>query len=248
MNITKKIALVVLLVSGNIAQWLQAEYPESFVEDGKIVCELKTEEYVALIRPFLPANPVILEAGCHGGQDTVILGQSWPRGHVYAFEPVMKFVGFTKEELRKHGVRNASVWPFALSVTSGEQLFHYSTNIGAASSLLPSNDKMDHICKYNDTPMKVNCINLDEWAKKNKVDHIDFMWLDMEGIEYYVLNAAPNILKTVRVIITEINFCEFRQGTTQYKDLYNFLTAQGFKLYKIWGSPIWQGTALFIRP
>lgn len=220
-----------------------ADTPEDFVKNNKIICELTTEEYVAIIRPFLPHNPNILEAGAHGGQETVILGHSWPKGTVFAFEPVPKFIGFIQHEITKHRVHNAKLFPYALFSSSGERTFYYSNSIGAASSLLESNN----LCDYQDSEMKVHCINLDHWAKQNNVDHIDFMWLDMEGAEYHVLNSAPTILKTVRVIITEINFREFRKGMTQYTDLYTLLTSNGFTLYKIWGSPVHQGTALFVR-
>lgn len=245
MKLFTYIVFLNLLINTNHV--VHGKYPASFVKDNKIINELKTEEYVDIVKPFLPENPAILEAGCHGGQDTVILGKSWPLGTIYAFEPVQKFVDFTNIEITKHKITNAMVFPFALSSNSGTQIFYYSNNIGAASSLLASNDALNAICNYQDTPMTVNTINLDEWSQKNKVDHIDFMWLDMEGSEYYVLSTAPHILKTVRAIITEVNFLEFRQGSTQFKDLDNFLTNNGFSLFKIWGSPRWQGTALYIR-
>ena len=41
--------------------------PKDFIKDGKIINELTTQEYVEIIRPFLPENPNILEAGAHGG-------------------------------------------------------------------------------------------------------------------------------------------------------------------------------------
>jgi 2-O-methyltransferase len=220
-----------------------AEYPESFVSDGKIVNELKTEEYIKLVRKFLPSHPIILEAGSHGGQDTVILGKAWPNGYVYAFEPVEKFVQFTIDELQKHYVYNAEVFPYALAEKEEERVFHYSNKIGAASSLLEDNG----MCDYQDTAMVVQCVNLDNWAYKRGIDHIDFMWLDLEGYELHVLRSSPTILKTVKVILTEVNFCEFRKGGTLYKELYDFLTSNGFTLYKIWGSPTWQGNALFVR-
>ncbi len=219
--------------------------PENFVKDDNIINELTTEEYVDIIRPFLPENPHILEAGAHGGQDTVILAQSWPLGTLYAFEPVLKFVEFTKREIVKHKVNNVQLFPLALSVSSGEQSFYYSTTIGAASSLLEDNGL--EICNYQDTLMKVQSTNLDEWAQKNQIDHIDFMWLDIEGSELPVLRSAPNVLKTVKVILTEVNFLEFRKNSTQYQDLYEFLTTNGFTLYRIWGNPKWQGNALFVR-
>jgi FkbM family methyltransferase len=216
---------------------------DDFVRDNKIIYELTTEEYIEIVKPFLPENPIILEAGAHGGQDTLIMGKAWPKGFIYAFEPVPKFVGFIKEELEKHKVDNATVIPLGLFSTSGEKTFYYSNQIGAASSFLESNG----LCEYQDTEMKLHCINLDEWAEKNGVNRIDFMWLDMEGAEYYVLNAAPKILSGVTAILAEVNFREFRKGMTQFSDLHRLLIENGFTTYKIWGSPIHQGNALFIR-
>lgn len=69
----------------------------------------------------------------------------------------------------------------------------------------------------------------------------------MEGAEYYVLSSATKILSSVKVILTEINFREFRQGSTQYSLLKEYLESQGFELKKIWGSPTWQATGLFIK-
>lgn len=221
--------------------------PETFVEDGKIIPELKTPMYLDIIQPFLPKNPVILEAGCNGGEDTVIMAQKWPLGHLHAFDPVPYFVSLTRNKVQAHRIKNTSVHPYALWHTTGKEVFHYSKTVGGASSLLESNKEMVNLCDYQDRDIVVDCINLDEWAKKNSVDHIDFMWLDMEGSELQVLSSAPNIVKSVRVIITEINFREFRVGMTQYKHLKKLLNDYGMTLYKIWGSSNWQGTALFVR-
>ena len=230
-----------------ISSSLFCQDPEDFILNGVIINELSTNEYLNIIKIFLPHNPIVLEAGCHGGQDTVAIGNMWPEGKIYAFDPVEKFVDFTNAELEKHNIKNARVYQLALSRTSGQQTFYYSTACGGASSLLPSNLEMKEICDYQDITMTANCMNLDEWAQKENVTYIDFMWLDMEGSELEVLSSSPQILKTVKVIITEINFREFRQGTTRYEDLATFLKSNGFTLYKIWGSPTWQGTALFIR-
>lgn len=222
---------------------LFANAGDDFVQNGKIHNELTTDEYLAILSPFLPENPRILEAGAHSGEDTVLLGGYWPKGHIFAFEPVEKFYNNLLENLRKHKISNVSSFPIGLFSTSGERTFYYSQNCGGASSFLP-----DHgVVEYNDMTLTLPCKNLDEWANEHGVDSIDFMWLDMEGGEYYMLSTAPKILSTTRVILSEINFREFRTGSTQYETLKTFLEEQGFVLHMIWGSPYWQATGLFVR-
>lgn len=100
---------------------------------------------------------------------------------------------------------------------------------------------------YNDVCLDVECVNLDEWATNNNIQKIDYMWLDMEGAEYNVLSAAPKILSTVTAISLEGNFREFRKGFILFTEVKRLLEESGFYLYKIWGSPTWQVTAVFIR-
>lgn len=214
-----------------------------FVHNGVCPGELKTEEYLELVKPYLPANPYILEAGAHSGEDTVIIAKTWPKGAVFAFEPVPKFYDNLLNNIKCHNVTNVIAYPFGLFTTTGDHTFYYSQKCGGASSFLPDNG----VVNYEDITVTLPCKNLDEWAIDNRIDHIDFMWLDMEGAEYYVLSAAPNTLKNTKVILTEINFREFRKGSTQYAVLKEYLESQGFVLEKIWGSPNWQATGLFIK-
>ena len=41
--------------------------------------------YIAL---FLPPAPVVVDAGAHNGSETVQMSLLWPRGTIYAFEPI----------------------------------------------------------------------------------------------------------------------------------------------------------------
>lgn len=210
-----------------------------WVVDGRDGDELQ------LVKPFLPKKPVILEAGACGGEDTVNFPKIWPRCVVHAFEPVPPFFN----NLKKHTVtlQNVHIYPFGLFAKTGSYTFYLcqGKTPGGASSLFPSANLPE--CPYDERPTTIFCKNLDEWAQENQVDHIDYLWLDMEGAEFSVLSAAPVILKTVRAISCELNFKKFRVDMPQFEDLYNFLTQNGFALYKIWGSPTWQAIGVFIR-
>lgn len=198
------------------------------------------------VKQFLPDEPIILEAGACGGEDTINFPKIWPKCTVHAFEPVPSFF----ENLKKYvgNIQNINLYPFGLFTKTGTYSFYLcqGQTPGGASSLFPSADLPES--KYDERPVTIFCKNLDEWAQENNIKFIDYMWLDMEGAEYYVLSSAPRILKTVKVISCELNFREFRKGMPQFEDLYNFLINEGFILYKIWGSPTWQAIGIFMRP
>ncbi len=206
--------------------------------------QAKHGDELDLVSIFLPKNPIILEAGGHYGEDTVIMAKKWPHGTILSFEPnpyaFKQLRNVTKE------FPNIRIYPLGLFSKTGAYTFNVNTITDGSSSLFDDNH-MPEVTWYNDTQIRVHCVNLDEWASRHKIKRIDYMWLDMEGAEFEVLAAAPKILGTVRAISTEVNFREFRKNMAQFEQIRTLLESQGFTLYKIWGIPDWQGTAVFIR-
>ncbi len=237
--------MVVLFFLFTFVSRLFGDVGDEFIETGKGLNELTTAEYLAIIAPLLPPDPYILEAGAHSGEDTILIAQKWPTGRIFAFEPVPHFFERIIQNLESKHISNVDAFPIGLFSTSGDRTFYYSQNCGGASSYLPDGKLPE--TNYNDIKLTLPCVNLDDWALKQGIDHIDFMWLDMEGAEYYVLSTAPEILKTTKVIITELNFRSFREGTTLYETLKPFLESMGFTLHLVWGSATWQGTGLFVK-
>lgn len=199
---------------------------------------------LSIVEGFLPADPIILEAGAHHGEDTVTFIKRWPNAVIYAFEPCPQYYRKLKETTL--GYNNIHIFPYGLFSTSGTYTFQASNNWDGASSLFEDNHLPIGL-DYDDQQIEVSCKNLDEWAQEHNVTKIDYMWLDMEGAEGYVLKSSPKIMRTVRAISCELNFWEYRKGMTLFQDIYDFLTQEGFVLYKIWGSPLGQATGVFIR-
>lgn len=218
--------------------WIQAQ-------DGD---ELK------FVAPFLPDNPVILEAGVCDANDTCRMKERWPHATHYGFEALPKH--FELSQKNASHLKNVHLYPYALFDKVGTLTFYSSKKVPGASSLLEDNlnniefpkDVTYDGINYQDEAITVQCTTIDEWAQQSHVKKIDFIWLDTEGAELYILRCSKTILSTVKVIVIEANFKEFRQGMTLFPDLYEFLTTQGFELKYIWGRSDWQGVAIFVKP
>lgn len=201
-----------------------------------------------LIKTYLPENPVILDAGAHDGGDTLKTRQVWPNATIYAFEPLPELFNRLKENTKNFP--NIHCYPLALSDKTGRAKFYISTSGSDCShSLLAPKDHLKyHPDVLFEKTTEVLVMNLDEWAKMNNINKIDFMWLDMQGAEMQMLQAAPEILKTVSVIYSEVNFYEVYEGCPTYPQYRAWLESQGFKVVfediKRW---IDFGDVLFVR-
>jgi len=198
----------------------------------------------ALLKRLLPENPLVLEAGAQFGEDTTWMSQMWPKGTIFAFEPLPTSYEFLQKIAQQH--QNIFCFPLALSNKAGTFNFYVS---GGASSLLQPTENFNNDYFHADLehPIQVTCVTLDQWAAENNINHIDFMWLDMEGNELHALKSGLNILKTVTAIYTEINLQPFWQDCVQYEELKQWLAEQGF--LEIWKDiiPDWHGNALFVN-
>lgn len=207
-------------------------------------------EYLSIIRTLLPADPVVVEAGGHYGTDTVQFAESWPNGSIYSFEPNPN--AFSKLFFATMNYKNVKTFPIALAEYNGEAILHvcYGTTgdnpiFEGASSILDPSDYM--AIHYQGPDVTVPCRVLDDWCKANDVDHVDFIWFDLEGMELQVLKSSPKVLSTVKVIMAETNFQEFRKGMTQYSQLKKFLEDSGFYVLCHSYAEGFQGNAIFVR-
>lgn len=197
------------------------------------------------IMQFLPKNPIILEAGAFDGKDTVAMAKLWPYGKIYAFEPILRW--FNKVKNRTKTFSHVTCYQLALSDKSEIAEFFLSSNAGASSSLLRPEKHLEYAPSVKfETSIMVNTITIDEWAKQEGIDHIDLLWLDIQGKEPDVLMASPHILKTVKAIYSEISREEIYKGQIVYRKYRRFLQSQGFReIYEDCTGP--HGNVLFVR-
>jgi len=165
----------------------------------------------------------------------------WPNATIYGFEPHPLYFEKACKSLCEFS--NITLYCQALSNACGLQKFYLA---GPGSSLL-----MPAIAGFfpseKDTLVIVPIITLDAWAEKNAIERVDFLWLALEGFELPVLQAAPVLLKSVRVIYIEVNLFDFWEGTTRYHELKSWLEQKKFCEY--WKNIIddLHGNAIFVR-
>jgi FkbM family methyltransferase len=216
--------------------------------------QITKQQLLPLIAPYLPENPVIIEAGAFNGTDTKKLIEQWPHATVHAFEPVPEIFALLQKNTASYS--NVFRYNCALSDTTATALFHISESPkkrGApfqAGSLLQPKERLTLSPVEYPCTIQVATTTLDDWAQKHGITKIDCTWLDMQGYELNVLKAAPKMLQTMRVIYTEVEFVEAYAGQYLYKDVKQWLEEHGFIMIArdFPDNPTWFfGNAVFVR-
>lgn len=191
-------------------------------------------ELVALLPKYLGANPVIVEAGAFNGSDTLRLKKLFPKAVIYAFEPVPSLYEWLERKTKD--ISGIHTYPYALSNISGSTLMwiaHKRSNPdipSQASSLrVPLERLNDEVMQFSYT-IEVLTITLDDWADKYAIKKVDFLWLDIQGMELAVMQAAPCMMKNVLAALVEVSFKEGYKGEPLKKEVCAWMQSQGFDI------------------
>lgn len=98
---------------------------------------------------------------------------------IYSFEPSLESYNIGLKNLEDNGIKNVKLYQKAISKDDGKTIFYHSTNT-TMNSLNPA---------VGNTGEKeeVEMVRLDTFAEQEKIKHIDFIKLDIEGFEDKVL-------------------------------------------------------------
>ncbi len=196
--------------------------------------QLKTHNLFNQLKTIIPDNITIIEGGAFRGHDTIAMAQTWPNSTIYTFEPVPELFNVLKDNTSKFA--NIHCFNLALSKTNGTAQFWPSENPkrngihSQAGSLLQPKERLKWSnIKFNE-PFQVQTITLDTWANQNNIGHVDFLWLDLQGFELPVMQAAPNIMQQVKYLYTEVHFVEAYSDQKQHQEVIAWIEDQGFEI------------------
>ncbi len=196
--------------------------------------QLTHKQLFHTLKKQLPDKAVIVEAGSFTGKDTRQLAQAWPQGAIYAFEPDPRIFKLLENNTQQY--QNIHPFQLALSNKSGISSFWPSEHPkkpgvpSQAGSLLQPKERLKWSNIIFKDPISVTAVTLATWVKQRKIDHIDFLWLDLQGYELPVMQASKDLIKHISFIYTEVHFVEAYAGQAQYHELKSWLEVQGFTM------------------
>jgi FkbM family methyltransferase len=171
-------------------------------------------EFGLFARRILEPDSVVVDGGAHIGVLTLLLASLCPAGHVYAFEPAAANRRHLDANLVANEVTNVTVEEAALYGSDGDVVFDSNSAYPAGS----------HI---GTTGTTVAAVRVDTWARKNGIERLDLLKLDVEGSEVGVLGGAEQTIRRFRpTTVIECNPVALRRfGGGSHHDLVSAMKA-----------------------
>jgi len=168
-----------------------------------------------------------IDGGCYKGRMAEKMLSTFPNATVHCFEPQADLYANLQKKFANE--KRIKIYDTALSDHQGETEFHVNQD-KYTSSILKSVSQ--DIKTTNSTTVKLE--TLDEFAKNNSIDQIDFIKLDLQGYELNALNGGNHIVKNAKLIYIEFNFQERYEGCSMFYDVSKHLYESGFTLYRLY--------------
>jgi FkbM family methyltransferase len=175
------------------------------------------------------ALPLGAKEGFHG------LLEAFPGSRVIAFEVDPELC----ENLNKKAPKGLKYYPVALGRAEERRRF-YQTVHPMCSSLYKPNEKL--LGRYNNLEVamlkstgSLDTVSLDYFVRKNDIESVDFIKIDIQGAELEVFEGGVSTLKKTLAVVSEVEFVPLYEGQPLFGDVCGFLSAQGILFHKFLG-------------
>lgn len=139
----------------------------------------------------LRRDAVCIDAGANIGLTALLLSLTCPDGHVFAFEAMPRTAQYLRRNIERNGIGNCTVIETALGATEGEVAF---TDSGAGSHAVTE----AHMGAATRSTIRVPLTTLDAFATQRLAGGVDFIKMDVEGMEPAVIEGAARLLERDR--------------------------------------------------
>lgn len=176
-------------------------------------------------------NPIIFDVGAHEGESIDRFKNLFQNPIIHSFEPQSKI--FEKLMNKKKNDKDLVLNNFALGSKEENQEIFVNSNTAASSYL--NIDNKDKFFKSLKTIQKeqTRIDTFDNYFNKIKVNYIDLVKIDVQGLEEEVLKGAHKSLNKVLLIEIEIIFVNLYEKHSSFYQIENILKNYNFELYSL---------------
>ena len=152
-----------------------------------------------LCKEYISETSIVLDIGANIGLHSIYFSSLAKDGCIFSFEPSLTTFSF----LVSNVANITNIVPINLAISDeGKIANFYHTSDNAYSSL------MDTKRKEVVSVIKVPCMRVDDVVSGLHLDRVDFVKIDVEGMEFEVLKGMVEVISKYQPVI----FCEIYKG------------------------------------
>ena len=216
------------------------------------------EYYVHILKQYIPnfdsSSLVIFDIGSRDCKQSLEFASYFPNSSIYAFECNPTTLSICRSNIEN--TKQITLIDKAVNIYDGRCKFFpinsektittWSDGNPGASSLFKANGQYD-IETYVQDEIEVDCTRIDTIMKKNNINHVDIIWMDLQGAELLALESFGELINNVKFIHTEVSFKPMYEGQVLFSEIHDFLLNRGFTNITPIERKGWQSDIIYMR-
>lgn len=205
--------------------------PAKFKQAGSTGIFVLREDYepeLYYLERSLAPGSVFIDAGANTGIYTVLAAKLvGDAGKVLSFEPGEESYKNLDRNVKLNNLSQVKLFKSALSDTEGTAKFYHIDNAPNSYSLGGDGSE-------NTTYEEVATTTIDSVLSREGIDRVDFIKMDVEGAEEYVLQGAKDLFGRMRPqVLFEINEKAIDRFQLSDSGAWNFLKSLGYEFFTV---------------
>jgi FkbM family methyltransferase len=207
------------------------------------------------LRTLVAGTGPIFDVGARSGSTAFGLHSLFPAARIECFEPARESFQLLEERFRS--VPQVHCHHSAVAESSGTRRLQLSRT-DSTNSLLDAGSEFGlavdprHVEVVGEEVVEV--VTLDDFCKRESIEHIDLVKLDIQGAEMLALRGAERLLAdgAIDAILAEVSFFQLYESQSLAWEIQAHLEARGYHLFGLYdlthgrnGMLAW-GDALFV--
>lgn len=148
------------------------------------------------LRESLTDASVVIDIGANYGVISCIAAKHCPTARIYAFEPHPETAASCRTNLLRNGLTNVTVIEKAVGRSDGD--------VGFTSHGSPATNR---IARDMPSKIRVQITTLDGFCDEKRLEHIDFLKIDVEGADVEVLEGGRLLFERKKIKAGMIEVC-----------------------------------------
>jgi len=179
-------------------------------------------------------DKIIIEAGAHVGIYTIFFAKQIGKGRVIAFEPNPFSYYLLCKNVKSNSISN--VVPVNAGLSNQNDILHFMSPRFNTEKGTFKADKQVLIKENKEkiTEIDVPVTTIDNTIKKYSLNNVDFVKIDTEGYEPYVIEGMPDTLERLKPLVYfEIHGLNDSQKQEDLKRIFEFMIGFDYVVVKL---------------
>jgi FkbM family methyltransferase len=181
---------------------------------------------------------IFFDVGANEGNFSLLVASVFKQRpvEIFAFEPTL--ISYNTLKKNTGSIKNIRLFQFGFGAKE-EALPVWSNYEGSGATSLYSQAFANYSFNRN-VVEEISLKTLDGFCNEYGVEHVDFLKIDVEGHELFVLQGAQQLLQSKRIQFIQFEFGSFHvYSRTFFKDFWDLLSPL-YTIYRIIGNGLYQ--------